>query len=554
MQNNYVVPPGVTHVTLHDGNVLKADKGTVLADSVYAAELTAAGFSALAVTGMNAGVWTRVPSLFRLRLVGTGTVVLDSMDSLGNITLGVHTATATNATNQIEFVYAGDAAVAVRANTTGSLTVELLEGAGTAAKVAAEKTGRGQVKKRSNILSKCVSGYLQANNTGGNPYTLHVETVLEAPFDLVRIGILNADTVPVVGVKASIAVASALGANNSAATIDPVQYGGTWYDCQFAGATSGTAPAATAGAGVPICGIVWTDWILAPSLARTDGGVLPVIHVRTEVPGTAAKYTVAGAGASFSGYESEGNATTAPYRRPYRVRGQAVAGCTTKSAFTSTATLASASCGIIIQYALRNGFGSTLVVLGDSVYEGIGATIDRCGWAAIFQNAVSTPTNPVSICNLAVAGSGSPTFYTRLNAVASGLADTNAVVLCPGGSVNSLSTPILNAHIMLARRDFAFQRQAAVANRMGFITSTINPRNPAAADYNSSDSLRVAHNDYLRSTDFPVFDFDAALAGEVDGDGQVNFKAGLTTDNTHPSQAGHVAMADAAASAWNSWY
>ena len=78
------------------------------------------------VGGMVSSAWVKVPSIFRLRLTGTGTVTIDSKDSLGNITSAVATYTVSGATDQIEFPYAGDNAVAIRATLTGTATAEVI--------------------------------------------------------------------------------------------------------------------------------------------------------------------------------------------------------------------------------------------------------------------------------------------------------------------------------------------------------------------------------------------------------------------------------------------
>ena len=75
---------------------------------------------------MVSGAWMKMPSIFRLRLTGTGTVTLDAKDSLGNITSAVDTYTVSGATDQIEFPYAGDNAVAIRATLTGTATAEVI--------------------------------------------------------------------------------------------------------------------------------------------------------------------------------------------------------------------------------------------------------------------------------------------------------------------------------------------------------------------------------------------------------------------------------------------
>lgn len=75
---------------------------------------------------MVSGQWMKCPSIYRLRLTGTGTCTLDAKDSLGNITLGIASYTVSAATDQIEFPYAGDNAVAIRATLTGTCTTEVI--------------------------------------------------------------------------------------------------------------------------------------------------------------------------------------------------------------------------------------------------------------------------------------------------------------------------------------------------------------------------------------------------------------------------------------------
>lgn len=75
---------------------------------------------------LTSGEWTTIPSIFRLRLTGTGTVVMDSRDSLGVETLAVASYTVTDATDQIEYPYAGDNAVAIRVTLTGTAAAEVI--------------------------------------------------------------------------------------------------------------------------------------------------------------------------------------------------------------------------------------------------------------------------------------------------------------------------------------------------------------------------------------------------------------------------------------------
>lgn len=85
------------------------------------------GDGRLVISGpIASGEWVSPPSVFRLRLVGTGTLTLDARNRLGAVTTAVFTASATGATNQIEYPYAGDDASAIRATLTGSLICEVM--------------------------------------------------------------------------------------------------------------------------------------------------------------------------------------------------------------------------------------------------------------------------------------------------------------------------------------------------------------------------------------------------------------------------------------------
>ena len=72
------------------------------------------------------GQWLSAPSIFRLRLVGTGTITVDSRDRLGVISTAVETYTISGATNQIEFPWLGDGAVEMRVTYPATATVEVL--------------------------------------------------------------------------------------------------------------------------------------------------------------------------------------------------------------------------------------------------------------------------------------------------------------------------------------------------------------------------------------------------------------------------------------------
>ena len=72
------------------------------------------------------GNWMRVPTIFRLRIFGSGTITIDAKDGEGNVTESVASYSPAGATDQIEYLYPGEDAVAIRANITGACGVEVI--------------------------------------------------------------------------------------------------------------------------------------------------------------------------------------------------------------------------------------------------------------------------------------------------------------------------------------------------------------------------------------------------------------------------------------------
>lgn len=72
------------------------------------------------------GAWAVPPSIFRLLLNGIGTVTIDSRDAAGVITPAVYSTSLSGAVNVIDFPYAGDSAISIRATLTGTATVQVI--------------------------------------------------------------------------------------------------------------------------------------------------------------------------------------------------------------------------------------------------------------------------------------------------------------------------------------------------------------------------------------------------------------------------------------------
>lgn len=119
------VAQGLNFLSVNKSPEAARDVGALLAEFPKAAGAVIAAASGVGAK-LAPGKWQRIQTMFRLRLVGTGSLTLDSRDALGNVTSGVFTASAVGATNQIEFPYPGDGAVEICATTTGNLIVEVL--------------------------------------------------------------------------------------------------------------------------------------------------------------------------------------------------------------------------------------------------------------------------------------------------------------------------------------------------------------------------------------------------------------------------------------------
>ena len=102
-------------------------KDTTVSTSSDGLSLVAGDGNTFLRGAVTSGAWMTPPSIFRLRITGTGTMQMDSRDSLGNITLSTFPLTSYTAeTDKIEFPYSGDDAVSIRVTLTGTLTCEVI--------------------------------------------------------------------------------------------------------------------------------------------------------------------------------------------------------------------------------------------------------------------------------------------------------------------------------------------------------------------------------------------------------------------------------------------
>jgi lysophospholipase L1-like esterase len=400
---------------------------------------------------------------------------------------------------------------------------------------------RPYVKRPLQPMRKCWQGRLKNVATSGANHTTRVMTVLEAPTERIRIGILNSVAADLVNVRVRVtATDTMLGMNTSLA--------GT-----LSGSVSVVSAAFTAAAGTDVHAptVTWSEWLSVAGLDRIDGGTLPAYMIAVEIPGSGNANRPAYDGTSRANWEDP----AATNGRPWKQRGDAVLGATNNNDGTSTAFFED-GVPIIIEYMPR--FGAvplTLTCFGDSITEGAGAALRGYGWPYMLQAALSTPQRPIEICMLA-ASSASPTnIATRAEAMCPALKPE--LVLLQAHSPNAITAPTFTwnstARSRLRQFQAALQACSAVdASVVLFsgVPMVSQPGEPAggnkALDVEGAEALN-RYMGLVLSSPWPTIDGYTPLSGPSNAEGQVTFGLGMTSDGIHPSEAGHLRISQAAA-------
>jgi hypothetical protein len=95
-------------------------------DSTSQAAILGVASKAPLTNTMASGTWYPATTIMRLILNGSGTITIDAMDIVGNITAGVYTNTISGSINDIDFLYAGLGAVKIRASYTSTAIVSAI--------------------------------------------------------------------------------------------------------------------------------------------------------------------------------------------------------------------------------------------------------------------------------------------------------------------------------------------------------------------------------------------------------------------------------------------
>lgn len=258
-------------------------------------------------------------------------------------------------------------------------------------------------------------GYSMAtgNLVSAQVFTFSTQITLESNFELVRMVYASPSTTGFSVVLAKVAVSSALGDgttsynaagsadftawqtvyfNNGGADVTP-QDQATWGSGTTSFAVPGNASSTTRAA------YYYSDWMRISSIARSDGGTLPILLCRTltDSAGTFRASPITGvtdSGRTLYIYVKPGvDVVTTP---------AALTGGNNNSFMTPNA----------VQYMTRAP-GITVLGVGDSLTYGLGSTHPIKTWGAQSCAALSTPQRPISFFNQGWSSQQSPDFWAN---------------------------------------------------------------------------------------------------------------------------------------------
>lgn len=386
--------------------------------------------------------------------------------------------------------------------------------------------------RRTNVLTKCLFGRYKPYNPG-TPYTTQVTMELETSFNAIRLYIPNIHTAAVTGVKVSVAVTN--GDSSAEYQTNPNPSTGEWVEATQNGASSFTlAPQL----GPERVSFTPSDILNIRSIARLTPGARPLLVIRIEYP--------------------SGQPCTVPYNNVYywrisassarqvRASGQAVLGVTTKTDYTTNATIDERPVIPAVQY-MADRQGQQILISGDSTSEGLGNTVRCFGSTQIAAYSLSTQDKPIEYANLAIH-SQVPTVYSQVIRDHASWIRPTMVFYQPysindvavGGMIPANQTRMYGC----LGATMAYLHDAGL--KPWYFLMEAPPTNTAYRNIGAGDQIRRDAHAYFGTVTgaIAVKGYADAMTG-VRTNGQDQFKTGMVDpDNAHPNTAGYQAGAE----------
>lgn len=387
------------------------------------------------------------------------------------------------------------------------------------------------------IFTKHLFGRMKTQ-PAANAITFHMIIEVETEFLGFRIGIPNIHTAAVTGVKACVGVVAAVPAADYQVFTTPEA--SEWVDVTWNnGAATVDLPARIA---EERYSLPWSDMVYLPSIARTDSASgRPLIMVRIEYPA--------------------GSTLTTPYNdlyywrgasapRIYRSTNQEVQGVTNKATFTQNNVVSSGgdTKAVVpaIQY-MTTKRGHQVMIMGDSIQEGLGGQVRDYGAVQRACYELSTPEKPIEYFNAALHAQA-PDLYSRMiedhidrvrptiltyspwsgNDVAANTGMTVAAQRRYKASLGRVYTALQQRNL----KPIIFFPEATPTNAA---YRNVGANDQVRRDYNTKFLPGVANGIVMKG-------YADAFTGARNASGQDEIKSGLTGDGVHPNDAGYNAL------------
>ena len=372
--------------------------------------------------------------------------------------------------------------------------------------------------KRSSIHSRIMATFQNAGTANATPgWTSHIRVAADADFTHVRLVIPNLEAAAITGCTAIVAATA-----NSTSKITPT---GAWATVAVAGSSTFTLPARVS-ASEPSYTV--TDWIRLDSIARDDGGTLPLAMARLFIP-------VANGTFSTTGGLSAGFDALYPDAMAWQTR-QQIDGVSTPASFSSTAE------GTTVAFhgmQFRGSYSNaTILGVGDSITSGFAGTVQQNNWGWRAVSALRALGYRVSWANGGHNGQTPTQYLARGKSLAAAIAPQIVTYSpfspndgAPGAAV--LATQWANTLEFL---------DWASANRYVPVLTTPCPWDSLTA---GQDAFRVTLRDRILALRdrVDVIDFDAVASNQAS---PARWNTGMGDGDKHPIDAGYAAMATAA--------
>lgn len=280
-----------------------------------------------------------------------------------------------------------------------------------------------------------------------------------------------------------------------------------------------------------------TDWIPIASKARQDGGSVPLLDVFISWA-VGANVTLYSFGSDAPAVHSR-MANDAIYPRMWRTM-FASGQVTNIASFSAVQRIQPKTPAIIVQYRSRKD-GVQVMMIGDSIYEGIGQTNVHTNFSVQAALGLHTSDVPVEILPLARISQHSEDQMNHARQLLPHIKPT--VLLAQSLSTNRMNRDTNQALVLTARASVG--NILNEADEVGAIPVVIGitPTTTAAVNYGAADAFRIAANAEL-ATMLPenggVFvPLDDVLGtGGVVG-GQLQLGAALSSDGIHLNDTAH---------------